>query len=817
MNALSERVNSLLSNYLKLSFAFLCLLLLLRLYEYVIVSTAFVLPDSALLLYFTGALFDITYFSFLVLVIGILYFLIALIHEKTALWISGIMMSVFLIIYVGLIQYFGEVLVPLGADFFAYDVVEVSDTINTSVDITFSRVLPLFAAPALFYLIFYGLTNINISEKVTVIGLSGILILNVVYFVLYPAQDNYEREIDYQLVANKASVFFGQAKSILFVTDEISTHSGEEYPLLRPVADKDPLGQYLTQSDRPPNVVMIIVESLGAAVMPPHGRYKGFTPYLESLSEKSLNWTNFLATSGRSFNAHPTILGSLPYGERGFMDMGIDAPDHHSLISILNQNHYHTAYYCGYNSRFDNLDQFLERQQINLLMDESHFGDEYQKMDEIEGGFTWGYSDKDTFGRAFDYIDGMSTDQPRLDIFFTLNFHEPFIIPEPEKYSRMFHERLDEMDVSSDLENEFLRYEEIFSALLYTDSAIKELMERYQKRDDYEDTIFVITGDHRMIPVPHSSRIDRYHVPFMIYSPLLNSSKEIQGVSSHHDVTPSLLSFLSKNHQIEMPDQVHWLGGALNMSSEFQSEKTIPLMRNKNQMEDFLSGNHFLTGGQLFQINDGMQLKAVQDRNKRSDVQQKYQDFRSVNRYVTEQNKIIPVDEKMRMDREQRAVEINFLEEMNLADLNIEELYFEARDYAFSQEYTNARNILRYLLRQSPNYHDARLLYGRTYGWDGDYEKAEEEFRDVINRNDRIVEAYSAIADLYFWQGKPDETINVVERGMEIDETAEPLIFRKARAYNQKGDRERAGQIVDDGLRLHPGSENLNTLNNQLR
>lgn len=816
MATVSKRLIRSLPGYFKLSIAFLCIVIALRLYEYLIVNIAFVLPENAVALYLTGLFFDLSYFSFLVLIFGVVYFLIALIHEKAALWITGFLMGLFLIAYIGLIQYFGEVLTPLGADFFAYNFTELSDTVNTSVNFTVLRLLPFIIAPTALFLICYLLIRSEISKRTILYSFGAVLILNLVYFVAYPAQDHYEREIDFQITANKASIFFGQAFTVLSGMDEIPEFDGEEYPLLRTVSDKDPLGEYFKQADRFPNIVFIIVESLGAAVMPPHGRYQGFTPFLDSLSQKSLNWTNFLATSGRSFNVQPSLLGSLPYGERGFMDMGIHAPDHYSLITILNQNEYHTGYYCGYNSRFDKLDLFLERQEIDLLMDVSHFGEEYQKMDEIEGGFTWGYSDKDTYQRAFDYINEFPADQPRLDIFFTLNFHEPFIIPETEKYNRIFNDRLNEMEISNRLRNEFLRYKNIFSALLYTDDAIKELMERYRQRDDYENTIFIITGDHRMIPVPHASRIDRYHVPFMIYSPLLKEVKEFRGVSSHLDVTPSLVSFLKSNYNFETPEYVHWVGGEINTSAEFSSERIIPLMRNKYQIEDFLSGKHFLSGEQLFEISDGMYLTPSQDRNRKAEVKNEYQEFLSMNRYVTQENKIIPVTEEMLQHRQLIAEELQFLEDQNLSGFDHEELFLEARELAFSGDYDKARKILRYVLRQSPNYYDARLLYGRTYGWDGEYGKAEEQFRDVLNRNDRIIDAYSAIADIYFWQEEPEKTITNVNKGLQIEPDSEPLIFRKARAYNQKGEIEKARELVRQGLELHPDSEYLQNLRNQI-
>lgn len=784
-------------------------------YEYIIINRSYILPENAATLFLSGLFFDLIYLSFIAVIIGTVFIGISYLHQKTAVWSAAILMTLFLIIYALLVQYFGEVLVPLGADFFAYSVTEISDTVNTSIEITAGRVLPLLLVPVLFTGSYLGFLKLKVTDKINLYGAGCVFVMGLSFVFIYPSQAQYEREIEYNLVANKASIFFGYAKNEFF-GDQIQDYSGDEYPLMHVAKTDDPLGEYFEPFSRPPNIVFIIVESLGASVMSPHGRYQGFAPYLESLADRSLNWTNFLATSGRSFNAQPSLLASLPYGERGFMEMGTRAPDHQSLMTILNDNDYHTAYFCGYNSRFDKLDIFLERQQLDLLIDQSHFDASYQKMDEIEGGFTWGYSDKDTFKRAFEEIDTFDSVRPRLDIFFTLNFHEPFIIPEADRYKEKFYDQLETLDISEALRNEFIQYQEIFSALLYTDDAIEELMTRYSERDDYEETIFIITGDHRMIPVPHATRIDRYHVPFIIYSPSLKEPAEFKGLSSHLDVTPSLVQFLGENYGIQRPDEEHWMGGSINTSKEFLADRDIPLMRNKNEMEDYISGNLFKSGDLVFEMNDGLSLKRINDQVRKSAVQEKYQNFLSMNRYVTSENKLMPVSAEMEERREMLEEDEQYFIDQNLLELSAVELFNTARELAFAGDYEDSRRILRRMLRESPNNHDARLLFGRTYGWNSEYERAESEFRNVLARNNSIVEAYAAIGDLYFWQGEPNTTLDIVNEGLKVEPDNVELLFRKARAYNQIGQNENAAEVVQRALQLSPENENLLNLKNRL-
>lgn len=788
----------------------------LRIYEFGLVSANFLLHPNAGQLYSYAIIYDILYYSLIGCLFSALFTLLYFFNRKFALITTFLIISLFLIINVSLIQYFAEVLTPLGADFYAYNFTEINDTFQTSINLSVTRVLPIILFPFLFFISFYLINKIEWSPKIPVLGTFLFLMLAFLNLFLFPKDADYQNEIDYSLSVNKFGFFLNKSIDYLLLSGTSYSFDGPEYPLLKTSDSEDLLSPYFIKSERPPNLVFIIIESMGGTLLSPHDKYGGFAPFLESLARESLYWTHFLATSGRSFNAQASIFGSLPYGESGFMEMGYFAPEHHTLISILNDNGYQTNYFSGYDTRFDKLDIFLERQELDLLINSSRFPENYVKMDEIEGGFTWGYSDKDTYRRAFDFIDTFDHNQPRLDVFFSLNFHEPFIIPQADLYLQKFTDRLNSLDISEAKRNEYLRYPELFSALLYTDDAIKELIDRYRMRDDFEDTIFIITGDHRMIPVPHINRIDRYYVPFMIYSPKLTGPASFDGVSSHLDITPSLLSYLQNNYLIQTPDSVHWIGESLSMSGTFSSDKDIPFMRTKSGMGDYLSGDIFLSGDQIFQLEEGMLLRPLDNPVLLAQMRNKFNDFRSLNKYVTSENKLITVSDESLIDREIAQQEEEYFRRNKLLNLNNEELFFMARDKAFDGDYEISRTILKRILRDSPNFYDAWLLNGRTYAWESQYNTAMNSYMEVMRRNPELLETYEAIADLYFWQNNPDSGIEITETGLAINDNHIPLIFRRARAYNQAGNTDETRLWIEKGLDLEPENENLLNLSNQL-
>ncbi|MFP8487741.1 sulfatase-like hydrolase/transferase [Gracilimonas sp. Q87] len=805
-------------NVIATMITFLLLGLLIRVYEVVLVSQNFTLPEGSFMIYLKALVPDLFLFSFWAVVLILFWALLTKVIPNYASKNIKALIVLFIIIYITLIQYFGEVLVLLGADFWAYEFTEISDTVSTSVSFGFNEIAPLIFFPLMFIYGTKSLRKLQLSDFFQNMFLIVIAICGLLSFLTYPSKDDHELELTYALSVNKASYFFGETASHLLSKLTNEEYTGAEYPFMKEPDTEDVLGPLLNKPDNPPNFVFIIVEGLGGTVVNPNASYGGFTPFLDSLSSESLYWTHFLATSGRSFNAQPSIFGSLPYGNSGFMDLGYRMPEHHSLISILDDSGYQTSYFGGYDTTFDNLDLFLERQGIDLLVNSSRFPDTYQRMDEIEGGFSWGYSDHDLYDFAFTFLDDFSNNEPRLDIFFSLNFHEPFIIPNTDRFDRLYEQRLQRLKLSEEDMQTYRDHPELFKALLYTDDSIRQLIEGYKQRQDFDNTIFIITGDHRMVPIPHRDRIDRYYVPFMIYSPLLKESKQFKGVSSHLDVAPTLTAYLSANfeNEINIPDQVHWLGSELSTSEEFVSNKKIPFMRTKNNMADYLSGEYFVSDNRLYKLFEGMLLGEINDPNLKDRIYQEFEAFKRTNRYVTTENKLIELNETQEREFLQLNNEIQFLRDKNLTELNNSELFYIARDSAFNSNYEYAQILLRHVLRRSPNFHDARLLHGRTMAWSGDYDNAISQFKEVMKRAPDYQDTYSALSDVFYWQGMQEKSLEHAEIGLAIDNTYLPLIYRKARSFYMLGRKDSAKFWINKGLNLDPDNTNLRDLQVQL-
>jgi tetratricopeptide (TPR) repeat protein len=596
--------------------------------------------------------------------------------------------------------------------------------------------------------------------------------------------------------------------------DHFQKEASEPFPFLHFIEYDNDLAQYFNSSARKPNFVFLIVEGLGRDFTGPDALYGGFTPFLDSVSSKSLYWENFLSNAGRTFGALPSILGALPYGEGGFMNYGTKMPDHHTLITLLKPLGYTSNFFYGGNPNFDNQDIFLEYQGFNSMIDETKFPVSFRKRRENKEVSSWGYPDSELFSYAEEVLH--SADSPRVDVYLTLSTHEPFVVPD-SSFNQLFEEKLDQLKWD-DLKRKTARdNKSVFSCLLYSDNAIRNLMKYYASRKDYENTIFIITGDHRLLPIPASNTIKRFHVPLIIFSPLIKQPASFSSLSVHSDIGLSVLSILKSQYGLQVPTALSTISGPLSTGEEFSSFLDLALIRHKNAISDYIEGDYFLSDDRLFRITPDLDLIPVQDQQVKNRLRQKLQKFKSNGIYACENNQLTKersTSNRTSLLRTKREQE--FIQSRNIDTLTPDEKFQKARSYAFSKNYFECRAVLRTLLTTSPNYHDARILMARTYAWAAAYDSAMFYLKQTIQRAPNYTDAFTAWADIEFWRGDFDTSLEVVHKGLSIDQSNTDLLARKARAFMVLNKEDEARNLVDRILKSEPRQELALSLRAQL-
>ncbi|WP_019669807.1 LTA synthase family protein [Eudoraea adriatica] len=533
----------------------------------------------------------------------------------------------------------------------------------------------------------------------------------------------------------------------------------EEYPLLHSYVSDKSLTTYFDLKDKKPNLVFIIVEGLGSDFVGDRSIYRGFTPFLDSLQEKSLYWNNYLSNAGESHVALPCLLGSLPFGENGFTNSN-DSPARQTIYGILKKSGYTTSFNFGGNSAINQLDKFLYEERVDFLLDSKGFGSTYLKQKEDGAGISLGYPDMELFKRW--QVDGFNTNKPRLDVFFTLSSKKPYHIPQEEAYLQKVDKILSEEKMAARPLRLVKKNKEIFASVLYADSALKSFFSLFAKNSDYANTIFIVTGSHNLTDLPMDNNLGRYRVPLLIYSPLLKKPAKISSLASHLDVVPSILGLLESKYEMNVPSEVAWLGKGLIHKEVFDTIKKIPLMRHNNNIRDFIYGKHFLSGGNLYNLDGLLKLTDSDPALTKQKVRENLKYFKAVNKYVMNNNKIIPpsltlfAQLKSNPSKEQ-MVWINSV----FNGMDYDNAYNTARELAFKGDTKRALLLSGYILSQVPGHADTEILMGRIHGWEGRYDIAIDILEGAIQKYPVYADGYDALLDVFFWSDNDQRALSL--------------------------------------------------------
>ncbi len=670
-----------------------------------------------------------------------------------------------------LIAYFCTTLVPLGSDLLGYSFDDIKTTISNSGGLAIS--LYLLLGIALIIGMFFGLYRITSKfyHKISKMYPFTIILLSLFIATLFTDGKPINQNKTQYLAIN-----------LYNSSTEDNTYTADvEYPLIKRPEIENVLGDYFELKEEKPNIVFMMVEGLGRDFVGEGAEYGGFTPFLDSLTTKSLYWENCLSNTGRTFGVLPSLLGSLPFGKSGFMELE-QFPNKLTLFSVLKNNGYHTSFYQGTNSSFDNVDKFLSSENLDFVLDKSGFGNKYKQQAEDAAGSSWGYPDKELFKKSMSLP--RASDQPRLEVYMTISTHEPFIPPSQEYYEEKVEKLLVGKSFGSKIKKVIKKNDNVFATLLYTDDALKLAFEEYKKQPNYNNTIFVVTGDHRLIPIPQRNNLSRFHVPLIIYSPMLKSTRKMSSISSHFDVTPSLLSLLSNSYEMKMPKKVAWMGGALDMETQFRSVKDIPLMRNKNELKEYISGELLLTDGDVMEIDENMDLSTSFGGG--SKLEKKLDNFKSMNVYVTTNNKIIPDSLAIFTVQKEKFSESEIVWINSVYNgQNFDKAYMAARELAFEKEYEKALLLCRYILSESPSHIDTKILTGRVTVWQGKYDESIKILKECIEMNPNYIDSYSALFDVYFWAERPEEALKLIDIVKENSSSANEIADKIARARRE--------------------------------
>jgi len=631
-------------NYLNLIVTSWIMIFMMRFVETAAMFLNFGNEKGMLLSELAGFAIDIIYGNAILILLFPLYYLVSKFSKKLidALYLIGLVL--FAIAHLLVLQYFFNQHKPLGSLLFGYSFDEIILTVKTA-NVSIAKVILLISAVAALTLVSFFIVRKYKKAKIyKIITLASFPI--AIPFIFVFSQNFNDFTVNKSLVFYKAAVEYKTEEKVycheINATEIDEYHQmfpekqfvSDEFPLLHKFETTDSLGYYFNDFEKKPNIVILFVEGLNDDFV--HDYHNAnLMPNLRNLMEKSLCWERCFTLGERSFAVVPSVLGGLPYGEIGFTLLD-QLPAHLTLTSVLDANGYQTDFFYGQGSWFHKKNIFFRKNNIDLIFDNSNYSEKYDKIVVGKDNYFWGYNDRCLFEQSLEVIDTLE-DSPRLDMYFTGSTHSPFIISKTEYYDRRLAE------ICSDLENDtdrkfFKHYGNYARTILFLDDAIGDFIVKYSKRDDFQNTIFVITGDHPMSEITPENLLKRYHVPFIIYSPNLKTSASFSNTVSHLDFYETMIAFMEK-YGVEKPEFCASFGG--NM---FGESNNIAFMDEPRNVIDFYSDGHYISGKDLYEVDENFNIKKINDKNLYATLSHRLEIVRNISEYTSLENKIMPTE-----------------------------------------------------------------------------------------------------------------------------------------------------------------------------
>lgn len=646
--------------FLKYGTALLATLIFLRILEWVHVFVFAKAPINLFSDLVKSFYFDLIFFfktlAPLYLLVTLFYFSFR--RQRTIYIASGIVFSIYLLIHVLLLKYYFTSFLPLGADLYGYSLADIRETVvaGTSIDV-FTIIIFLLPFVMLWFLM-AKCEKIKFYRHSMVVTV-GVISIGLLFFGVsaVPAENSFKNENDYNNALNKSAYFFEKSSAYFFDNEpEVDiyaanyfdgdgqgtagfkpfTYVDNAYPFLRKDETEDVLSNFFNiDSTVKPNVVFIQVEGLGRAFSGPDAYLGSFTPFLEQLRGKSLYFENFLAAQGRTFASLPSIMGSLPFYEKGFNDLGASMPSPITSFSLAKKSGYQTSFLMGTDTQFDNEGIFIRKQGITNVISKASFGDFPASHNSY-----WGFPDQDLMEKSIAHFSQMQ--QPFMSYIQTVSMHTPYKVPGLENFRSQVEKHMSQQGFTEAQKVEHRQYIDQYACIMYADAALKYFFNTFAQLPAYKNTIFIITGDHRLPEIPMSTKIDRYHVPLLIYSAMLKRSASIKSVSSHLDIAPSLVKFLAVHKAIKAPSLATWVGSGLDTVAQLRNVHKYPLKQTVNNLHNFISGDYFLDENTLFSLADNMQIEKSEDNSKLLSLQGQFKEYLARNKQLTNRGKLLP-------------------------------------------------------------------------------------------------------------------------------------------------------------------------------
>lgn len=274
------------------------------------------------------------------------------------------------------------------------------------------------------------------------------------------------------------------------------------------------------------NVVLISIESLSADFMEHYGNTQKITPFLDSLANQSLMFTNLYATGNRTVRGLEALTLCIPPTAGESIIKRDDNKNKFTTGSVFKSKGYDVKFLYGGYSYFDNMADFFGGNGYDIV-DRNNF-----KPEEITFANVWGVADEDMARKAIQVMNSEAkSGKPFFNHWMTVSNHRPFTYPDG---------RIDIPGTAKSREG----------GVKYTDYSLKLFFEMAKKQDWYKNTVFVIIADHCASSAGKTELpMEKYRIPAMIFSEGYIQPQKFDKLMSQIDIMPTLFGLLNFSYQ----------------------------------------------------------------------------------------------------------------------------------------------------------------------------------------------------------------------------------------------------------------------------
>lgn len=282
------------------------------------------------------------------------------------------------------------------------------------------------------------------------------------------------------------------------------------------------------------NVVFILVESLSGSFLREFGNEKHITPFLDSLAQKSVFFTNLYATGTRTVRGMEAVTLCIPPTPGQSI---VKRPENANLYTVSNvfaAKGYANNFFYGGDGYFDNMNAYFggngftiyDRGRGSVLNDAIKTTRHTITDDEVTFENAWGVCDEDLYRKMLTVADRhYARSEPFFNFVMTTSNHRPYTYPSGK------------VDIPSGKSRD--------GAVKYTDFALRGLFAEAVKKPWYKNTVFVIIADHCASSAGKDEvDIKNYHIPALIVNMPDSMNRKITKQCSQIDLFPTLFSLM---------------------------------------------------------------------------------------------------------------------------------------------------------------------------------------------------------------------------------------------------------------------------------